>query len=483
MNTPVVKGSSFVISHTPSLVRHGSKPTREIEKDDTLLKRILSSLRSYEDAVAYPPNQVFIGNMRPEQLNEYERPWTNVKSEETQRFGPCGEIVPEYEFYGWLKIADEFGLVHLEETFLEKVKEELKSHPLIQEEDLEGLGKGVSISTIEDKLSQEIVEPLHVDGEELVGCVQMGHDEDKSLSAPIILENLCNKASGLIAMRHALRSFEVTPDQVDYVLGCDEEAVGDRYQRGGGNMAKAIAANAACINATGSDIKAFCCAPTHAINIAAGLVQAGVYEEIVVVGGGCLAKLGMKFSGNLKNNMPVVEDQLGAIAILIGKDDGKSPVIRTDAIGKHEISAGSSAQAIYKSLIVNSLERIGKGILDVDKYAVELHNPDATEPNGNGNVPKTNYRAIAAMAVLRGEMEKTEMDQFEKRHGMPGFSPTQGHIASAIPFLGHAREMIINGEIKNAMFVGKGSLFLGKMTNLSDGMSFLIEKNGGVNTK
>jgi len=72
------------------------------------------------------------------------------------------------------------------------------------------------------------------------------------------------------------------------------------------------------------------------------------------------------------------------------------------------------------------------------------------------------------------------METFEDKHGMLGFSPTQGHIASAIPFLGHAREMIMNEEIKTAMFVGKGSLFLGKMTTLSDGMSFIIEKNEGV---
>ena len=41
--------------------------------------------------------------------------------------------------------------------------------------------------------------------------------------------------------------------------------------------------------------------------------------------------------------------------------------------------------------------------------------------------------------------------------------------------------MILNGEITRAMFVAKGSLFLGKMTKLSDGMSFILEKNGGEN--
>ncbi len=108
-----------------------------------------------------------------------------------------------------------------------------------------------------------------------------------------------------------------------------------------------------------------------------------------------------------------------------------------------------------------------------------MHNPEVTVPNGNGDVPQKNYRAIAAMAVIRGEMEKAEMSNFELKYGMPGFSPTQGHIASGIPFMGHAREMIMKGEIENAMFVCKASPFLGKMTNLADGMSYFIGKNDG----
>ena len=47
------------------------------------------------------------------------------------------------------------------------------------------------------------------------------------------------------------------------------------------------------------------------------------------------------------------------------------------------------------------------------------------------------------------------------------------------------------GTIKRAMFVAKGSLFLGKMTNLADGMSVLVDastpglelKNAGVATR
>jgi hypothetical protein len=480
MITPVVKGASFILAHTPSLVRHGSKPVREIEKDESLLGEILSSLRSYEEAVAYPPNQVFIGNMRPDALREIEGPWFKSPLNDAKRFSSSGEIMPEDEFYGWLKISDEYELVMLEEGFLSDIKKMLEKHPLIKSDDLERLGKGVSLETIEGKLNSGIAAPLHRNKTELIGCVITGHEEDHNLSCDIILENLCNKASGVVAMRHALQSFDVTPEQIDYVIGCDEEAVGDRYQRGGGNMAKSIAELASCTNASGSDIKSFCCAPAHAIVVAASLVQSGLYNEVLVIGGGCLAKLGMKYAGHLKNNMPIMEDQLGAIAILIGKDDGKSPVLRLDAVGKHDISSGSSAQAIYQTLVVNPLLKIGKRILDVDKFAVEMHNPEVTEPNGNGNVPRTNYRTIGSMAVIKGEMDKSAIADYELTHGMPGFSPTQGHIAAAIPFMGHAREMIMNGEINNAMFVAKGSLFLGKMTKLSDGMSYLIEKNKGV---
>jgi betaine reductase len=60
--------------------------------------------------------------------------------------------------------------------------------------------------------------------------------------------------------------------------------------------------------------------------------------------------------------------------------------------------------------------------------------------------------------------------------GMVGYAPTQGHIPSAIAYLGHALEAVRTGEINNAMFISKGSLFLGRMTQLSDGCSFLIEQ-------
>lgn len=249
MAAPVIKGASFVLTHTPSLVRYGSKPQRDIEKDGNTLDKILNNLRSFDEAVAYPPNQVFIGNMRPEGLKEYERPWTNSPIKEAERFSLWGEILPEEEFYGWLKIADQFHLVSLEENFLHlEVKRRLEKHPLIEASDLTALGTGLNLKTIQKKVDEDKAIPLYVNKTQLIGCMVTGHEEDKFLSAHILLENLANKASGIVAMRHVLKSFDVSPAQIDYVLGCDEEAVGDRYQRGGGNMAKSIAEHAACIN-------------------------------------------------------------------------------------------------------------------------------------------------------------------------------------------------------------------------------------------
>jgi betaine reductase len=187
----------------------------------------------------------------------------------------------------------------------------------------------------------------------------------------------------------------------------------------------------------------------------------------------------MKYHGHVHHDMPILEDVLAGMAIWITRDDGVSPVIRLDSVGKHAISSGSAQQAILTKLVVEPLDRLGLKLTDIDKYATEMHNPEVTEPQGSGNVPKTNYRTIGSFAVLRKEIERQELDRFVEVHGMPGFSPTQGHIASAIPVLGHALKKMREGKMTYAMFLAKGSLFLGRMTHLSDGISFILERNQG----
>jgi betaine reductase len=96
-------------------------------------------------------------------------------------------------------------------------------------------------------------------------------------------------------------------------------------------------------------------------------------------------------------------------------------------------------------------------------------------------VPERNYKTIAALAARRGDIEKSDIDDFMKARGMPGYSPTQGHLASAVCYLPHAIERLTNGDAGKAMLLAKGSLFLGRLSQLSDGMSVLLERNPGGN--
>jgi len=474
----VIKKATYILAHVPDLVRYGSKPEREIAAGRTELSELEKYLRSFDDAVAYPPNQVFIGNISPDEYVDLPEPWHKNLLRDQSRYGPFGEIMPQDELYGIMKIWDKFNLIDLSPSFTSILNERLTSHPLITAADRERLGKGTPQEKIEEKIKNEESLPLFHDGE-LVGCVNRAHEHDSTLTAHVMLENLLTKVTGILVTRHLISDASIKPEKIDYLLSCSEEAVGDRYNRGGGNMAKAIGEEAYCINASGCDVKSFCAGTVLAIIHGSALISAGLFNEVIVVGGGSFSKIGMKFQGHMKHEMPILEDVLGGIAVLLSKDDGISPVVNLKSTGKHDISAGATAQAIYDVLLVNPLQKLGMKMTDVDKYAVELHNPEVTLPMGSGNVPLTNYKTIAAMAAMRGEINREELPEFIKSRGIPGFSPTQGHIASAVPYLGHALKLINDKKISNTLFAAKGSLFLGRMTNLADGVSFLLEKNSG----
>lgn len=475
---PVVKGVRYFLAHTPGLVSHGSKPVRELRRDPSLQDAIRAHFRPYAAAVAYPPHRVFLGNLDPAALDTIPRPWFVADRNGGQRRGPFGEIMPEDEFLALLKIVDSFDLVWLEEDFVRGVRDRLAEHPLITTDDLARLGSGLPGSRIAAQLGPEgTALPLCLADGRLVGCVHRAHEEDSSLAADVLLENLACKATAAMALRSLLGDGIVPAEQIDYVIGSGEEAVGDRYQRGGGNLAKAVAEICGCLGASGSDVKAFCCGPVHAMVVAGALVNSGVFGNVAVVGGCSLAKLGMKFQGHLKHDYPILEDVLAGVAIAIGPDDGESPVLRLDLVGRHPVGAGSAQQAIFEQLVAAPLARSDWRFDEIDKYATELHNPEITEPAGSGNVPLLNYRIIASLAAVRGEITPGDVPAFMARHGMPGFSPTQGHIASAVPYLGHAVQGIRNGSLRNAMFLAKGSLFLGRMTQMSDGLSFILDRN------
>jgi hypothetical protein len=476
---PVVRSYAYLLAHATEFVRYGSKPRREIEADPELAAKIESHLRSFDDAVGYPPNQVFLGNLHPEDLVARPSPWWQNPVAGAAREGRYGPFLDQLELYGFLKAVDQFDLVWFTPDFTRLLAARVQGHPLGVPSDVANLGQGYAVDRIRTKIETEKSLPLFYQGG-LVGAIHRAHDEDEALQADVLLENLATKATGALAVRALLKRSGTSPEAIDYILSCSEEAVGDRYQRGGGNLAKAVGEACGLVKATGSDVKAFCAGPVYAIVHAASLVKAGVFERVVVFGGGCQCKLGMKFAGHLKHGMPILEDVLAGMAFLITQDDGVSPVIRLESVGKHRIGDGSNPQDIFTSLVVRPLENLGMKMVDVDKIATELHNPEVTLPQGSGNVPLNNYKMIAALAVMRKEIGRGDMEQFIARHGMSGFCPTQGHIPAAVPYLGHAAEGMAAGKLSNALFVAKGSLFLGRMSKLSDGLSFFLEKNAGA---
>jgi len=471
-----IREASYAIAHIPDFVQYGSKPTRDIEDNPDVKKELDSHLRSYEDALKYIPHQVYIGNMDPEVLYNVPKPWYEHLLSDGKRNGPFGEIMPEDEFYGWMKVADDFDLLWLDSQFIEQIKEKFASHPFVSEAWVKKLGQGKAPEKIREIIEQGIALPVFHNGK-FVGSFRRDHERDDTLKAGVLLENLVAKASGVLAILHLLKLAKMDPTEVDFVLDCTETAVGDRYNRGGGSLSKAYAEMAGCVNATGNDIRAFCCAPNHAIVNAAGLVESGIYNNVVVAGGGCLAKAGMKSAAHLKHNMPILEDILAGMACLVTKDDGLSPRIRLDSVGKHDVGAGTPQQAILSSLILKPLKKLGMKMTEIDKYATELHNPEITLPAGAGDTPATNYKIMASLAALDKQIDKTELDKFVREKGMLGFCPTQGHIPSAVPYLGHAIRAMRQGKMKRVMFVAKGSLFLGRMSQLSDGLSFILEAN------
>jgi glycine/sarcosine/betaine reductase complex component C subunit beta len=477
---PVIRAVSLVLAHVPSLVRLGSKPLRVLREVKQPIEYLQPHLRGWDDALAYAPNQVFIGNLGVDELAAQPLPWHRHPLAGAARFGPDGEIMPEDEFLGLLAACDGFDLLALDREVADRARTTLDGHPVVgRSSGRPAVPPGVAADTLAGRIERHHAVPLvGVDGR-LLGAMLPGHDEDDTLTGQVLLENFACKATAALALRHLLaRPGAIAAADVRYVINCGEEAVGDRYQRGGGNVAKAVAEWAGCERATGSDVKAFCSGPMHALMLAGALVRGGLHDDVLVVAGGSLAKLGMKFQGHVKHAMPIVEDVLAGFAVQVSRDDGVSPVLRLDAIGRHEVGSGSAPLAVVKALYSEPLGRVGLTLLDVDRFSLELHNPEATEPAGSGNVPLNNYRTLASLAVVEKLIAREGIDDFVRTRGMPGFSPTQGHIASAIPYLGHARRGLTEGRLTRTMFAGKGSLFLGRMTQLPDGLSLVLERNG-----
>ncbi|WP_024821871.1 MULTISPECIES: glycine/sarcosine/betaine reductase complex component C subunit beta [Aminobacterium] len=482
MSNVGIKGYAYCLNHVPELGLHyGNTPyvERHHHKGESeYLKGLPKHMQSYEEARDYAPNQAYIGGISLEEYETKAQPWYENRLEGSSRYGKYGEIMPEDEFLGLIDICDVFDIVWLEKGFASSVKEKLAQDPVINDHVLARLEAGHDKEEIEKEVAEHKALPLYFNNE-VVGCARSGHEVDECLFPYVLLENIACKAGGVLALLHMLKNADVAPEEIDFVIECSEEAAGDMNQRGGGNFAKAVAEIAGCVNASGCDVRGFCAGPVNAMLAAASQVASGLRKNCVVLAGGAIPKLYMNSRDHVKKEMPALEDCLGNLAVMLVPDDGTLPVMRLDAVGKHSVGSGASPQAVTSALVYEPLQKVGLSFSDVDKYAAELHIPEITLPAGAGDVPLASTKMIAALGVMKKSVEKAKMMDFVKERGLIGYAHTQGHIPSGVPFVGPACEAIKAGTMKRAMIIGKGSLFLARLTNLSDGASFLIEPSSG----
>ena len=114
-----IHSAANILVHVPELVRYGSKCHREIEDTgESFLTQLNEGLRDFDQAVCYPPNQTFIGNLKPELLDKKPQPWFENLLYGSSEDGRFGQILDQSSFYMLLKSADDFDLFMLDSDFI-----------------------------------------------------------------------------------------------------------------------------------------------------------------------------------------------------------------------------------------------------------------------------------------------------------------------------------------------------------------------------
>ena len=217
----VIKGAGYILVHTPDMVLHnGTTQTTEriVNPESEYLKELPSHIRSFDKALSYWPNQVYIGNKHPDELSAVEQPWCDKDCDVNDRFGPFGQIMPQEEFLLLMQACDVFGLVKLEQGFVNAHRAALAANPIMDESILARVPEAqTEAAEIKRLVDEEHSEALYHNGE-LVGCVTRAHDIDVNLSAHVMHENLVSKASSVMALLSAIKNAGISKDDVEYVV-------------------------------------------------------------------------------------------------------------------------------------------------------------------------------------------------------------------------------------------------------------------------
>ena len=159
----VIRGAGYVLAHTPDMVLHnGTTQTTEriVNPDSEYLKELPSHIRSFEQAVAYWPNQVYIGNKTPDELAAVAQPWCDKECDCHERYGKFGQMMPQNEFLLLMQACDVFDLVELEAEFVAANREALAANPVMEQSVLDRLKNGNSLEEIQRLVKEEGAEGL-----------------------------------------------------------------------------------------------------------------------------------------------------------------------------------------------------------------------------------------------------------------------------------------------------------------------------------
>src|SRR5262249_8011743 len=161
-----------------------------------LADALAARLRSYGAAVAYAPNQAYVGNRDPETLRALPRPWFAASEPDASSDGVFGDIVGEAEVLGLGKLCDRARLLHMDGGKLAAAGQGLTRRRLVTAAEIAALACASDDAIARPIASGDAI-PLWL-GDRVAGSIARGHEEDEALTANVLLENLVAKSTGVL---------------------------------------------------------------------------------------------------------------------------------------------------------------------------------------------------------------------------------------------------------------------------------------------
>ena len=427
-----VVATSLVLDHVPDLVRYGSKPRRE----STRWPEIAPSLRSFDDAVAYPPNQVVHRQPSARRISGISRA-RGGSNRSTTRASRARAAT------SWTQ--DAF------------YRAAARGRPVRADP---GWGRWRRTGQL----------PLFDGDRPSAGGVPATTREDASLAPDVLLENLAIKASGVHALRHLLA------EPASIRRRSPTRSAAARRRSATGTSAAAATSRrrsprrAGCTGASGDRREVVLCgARSTRSSWRRALLEAGDRASGSSWSpAGRSRKLGMKFEGALDRGLPHPrgrarrDGDLARARRRLERPDRCGPTpsaaCRVGAgLGTRRRSSTRSSAARW-----SPRRRGSPTSAPTPPRSTTRRSPSR---RAAATSPTATTGCSPGSAVVRGELDARRDPRVRPRAtGMPGFSPTQGHIAAPCRGCPHALARMAAGDLHRTMLIAKGSLFLGRLT-------------------